>query len=406
MTGFIITPQDTVVPPENAIVPRHSGNEVSRYKYKNKTVRSVRWDEQPAVVLADVSRVLRSSNPSHLASYLPNNRKTIHRVDGRYTLVVDEPGTYEILHRSVCTEAAEFEQWLSANVFSPFHEKVGNMSSDHVPTSEDSLATIEVPGTSATIQATLLDGKPMVALKPMCEALGIDVDGQRRKLKNKTWAVTELISATGADGKTYQMVMIDRRTMTGWLFTIDENRVAESARDALRAFQTEAADALDAYFHEGGAVNPHATVEQLDTIIDRAQEQKEDRLDLGRRQLEFLRVAQGLIPTAHIEARAEIIVARTLGEVPDIAPDALPLYVYSFLKEKGCNRKFMISYSAAFGTRMRAAFEAERGYTPEKCQQEMPDGKIRGAYAYTEADRPIMEKVWLQAYADRPELWQ
>lgn len=40
--------------------------------------------------------------------------------------------------------------------------------------------------------------------------------------------------------------MIDRRTLTMWLATLDENRVAEAARPVVVAFQAEAADALDA----------------------------------------------------------------------------------------------------------------------------------------------------------------
>jgi len=38
-----------------------------------------------------------------------------------------------------------------------------------------------------------------------------------------------------------------------WLATtLDENRVHKAARATVVAFQAEAADALDAYFHDGG----------------------------------------------------------------------------------------------------------------------------------------------------------
>lgn len=50
------------------------------------------------------------------------------------------------------------------------------------------LATIAVPGTTATIAAKLIDGKPFIALGPMCESLGIDAKSQREKLHAKSWA--------------------------------------------------------------------------------------------------------------------------------------------------------------------------------------------------------------------------
>lgn len=145
------------------------------------------------------------------------------------------------------------------------------------------LATIPVPGTDAQLFAAQIDGRPMVALKPMCEALGIDVDSQRRKLQSKSWAVAVMSTATGADGKSYQMTMIDRRTMTMWLATIDESRVSEDARPKVVAFQSEAADALDAYFSAGVAVNPsslstfdilRAQIDQLETAQRTADEAK------------------------------------------------------------------------------------------------------------------------------------
>lgn len=40
---------------------------------------------------------------------------------------------------------------------------------------------------------------------------------QLKKLKNKSWAVTVIFTATGSDGKNYKMLHIDRRTMTMWL---------------------------------------------------------------------------------------------------------------------------------------------------------------------------------------------
>lgn len=128
------------------------------------------------------------------------------------------------------------------------------------------LVTIPVAQSGASLSASLIDGKPFVALKPMCEALGIDAWTQQRKLNSRSWATTSMSTVVAADGKQREMFMIDRRTMTMWLATLDENRVAEAARPIVRAFQAEAADALDAYFSTGVAVNPRGNLSTFDVL--------------------------------------------------------------------------------------------------------------------------------------------
>lgn len=50
------------------------------------------------------------------------------------------------------------------------------------------LVQIPVPGTDRQIVATLIDGKPMVSLRHACEAIGLAVETQRRKLNSRSWA--------------------------------------------------------------------------------------------------------------------------------------------------------------------------------------------------------------------------
>jgi hypothetical protein len=249
------------------------------------------------------------------------------------------------------------------------------------------LATIPVPGADAALVGALIDGKPFVALKQMCEAIGIDVESQRRKLKTKSWAVSVMSTATAADGKTYEMFMIDRRTMTMWLATIDENRVAEHARPTVRAFQAEAADALDAYFHDGGAINPNATVDQLDRLTKRAH-------DL----MGLLKLANGLVDPKHLEAKARIVIAQAFGETPELNPADIPLYVSDYLKSKNLSSDMISAKASGFGKRLKGLYLAEHGETPKKAFQELPNGTVREVYAYTQADKPLFDQVWNRHY--------
>lgn len=138
------------------------------------------------------------------------------------------------------------------------------------------LVPIPVPGTDRQIMATVVDDTPMVSLRHACDAIGIAFDAQRVKLSGRSWATVTIIVSVAADGKSRELTMIDRRTFTMWLATIDTNRVSDEARPIIEAFQAEAADALDAYFATGVAVaTTSSDLNQFDILraaIDRLEE--------------------------------------------------------------------------------------------------------------------------------------
>lgn len=94
------------------------------------------------------------------------------------------------------------------------------------------------------------NGEKRVAIKPICKALGIDEEGQRQKLISDPIlsSVTLTSKATGADGKSYEMVTIPFKFVFGWLFRIDSRNVKEDARAAVLKYQIECYDALYNHF--------------------------------------------------------------------------------------------------------------------------------------------------------------
>ncbi|MDK8838170.1 phage antirepressor N-terminal domain-containing protein [Corynebacterium sp. MSK071] len=250
------------------------------------------------------------------------------------------------------------------------------------------LVTIPVPGTSNPIMAVQKDGTEWAVLRPICDALGIDSKAQRRKLHEKSWATGVMMTSVGADGKNREMFMVDRRTLTMWLATIDTNRVSEAARPTLEAYQLEAANALDAYFHKGGAINPRAEEHQLNALMRESQ-----------MRMELCQAAKGLIHPDHLEAKARIVLARGLGEVPELDPETRPLYTADFLKSKNLSNKKMKSVAPMFGKRMKALYTLEKGREPEKYDLTLPNGQVRQVNGYTEADRELMQQVWDEYYA-------
>lgn len=248
------------------------------------------------------------------------------------------------------------------------------------------LVTIPVPGTSNPIMAVQKDGTEWASITHVCDALGIDSKSQRRKIQGKSWACGVMMTLQVA-GQNREVFMVDRRTLTMWLATIDTNRVNEAARPTLEAYQLEAANALDSYFHKGGAINPRAEEHQLNALLRQSQ-----------MQMELCQAAKGLIHPDHLEAKARIVLARGLGEAPELDPATRPLYTADFLKSKNLSAKKMKSVAPMFGKRMKALYTLEKGREPEKYDLTLPNGQVRRVNGYTEADRPLMQRVWDQYY--------
>lgn len=137
------------------------------------------------------------------------------------------------------------------------------------------LVHIPVPGTGRQIVASQVEGRPLVSIRHACESISLEPARQIQKLNSRSWATVYMTATVAADGKTRELAMIDRRTFTMWLATIDTNRVSDAARPIIEAFQAEAADALDAYFGTGVAVATAANLSQFDILraaIDRLEE--------------------------------------------------------------------------------------------------------------------------------------
>ena len=252
----------------------------------------------------------------------------------------------------------------------------------------EQLVTIPVPGANAELKAVQTeDGKEWASPRHICEVLGLDWKSQHRKLHDKSWAcVVKMTMQVSGQGR--EMFMVDRRTLTMWLATIDTNRVTPEARPTLEVFQNEAADALDRYFHQGGAINPRATEHQQKALM----------FEL-RSQMELAQAAKGLIHDDFLEAKARIILARGMGEAPQLDPARKPLYVQDFLKSKGLSKKQLSAKAPMFGKRLKAAWTDAHGVVPQKVPVELPNGRVIEAYGYTEADRSLMQQVWDEYFA-------
>lgn len=111
------------------------------------------------------------------------------------------------------------------------------------------------------------DGKQYVAMKPICENIGLDWVSQHKRIQRKEAlnSVMVIMTTTGNDGKKYEMLCLPIEVLNGWLMGVDENRVKPEIKDTLVMYQKECYKALYDYWHKGEAINPR----RLSTVKDR-----------------------------------------------------------------------------------------------------------------------------------------
>src|SRR5512139_4096072 len=112
-----------------------------------------------------------------------------------------------------------------------------------------------------------------------------------------------------------------------------------------------------------------------------------------RDQAEILAILRPALPEPYATATAKIILARAMGERPELDPSETPLYAATFLAEKGHKPKTVAKFQSGFGSRVSNRYFKIHGRRPEKIPG--PAGsRIDKVAVYTEDDRPILEQVY------------
>ncbi|ROO51040.1 hypothetical protein EDC02_5904 [Micromonospora sp. Llam0] len=132
-----------------------------------------------------------------------------------------------------------------------------------------------------------------------------------------------------------------------------------------------------------------------------------ERAAISHAQVRVLRAAEGLVDQAWLRAKTKVVIARGLGEEPELDPADKPLYVPDYLRERGVtSKRDLASIQSWFGRRLVALAEADGIELPETRTSELPNGQLRETRAWTERHRPLFDAVWSRWYAadydDRP----
>lgn len=136
----------------------------------------------------------------------------------------------------------------------------------------------------------------LIAIRPICAALGVDVDSQRKRIERDEilGPTAVMMTVVAADRKEREMYCIPLRYVFGWLFSIDTSRVNEESRLAVAAYKKECYDALYRHFFATRRRQLEQNRQEIELLeelaeLTRQKQQLKQTIDDKRRRLEKLR---------------------------------------------------------------------------------------------------------------------
>ncbi len=94
-------------------------------------------------------------------------------------------------------------------------------------------------------------GRVLVAVRGICDVLGLDAAAQQRRLRDDRrapWATTAMTTVVAGDGRNREMFCLDLESLPMWLATIDVARVTDAVRPKVIRYQRECARVLADHF--------------------------------------------------------------------------------------------------------------------------------------------------------------
>lgn len=142
-----------------------------------------------------------------------------------------------------------------------------------------------VPFHQDMLTAFDIDGECHVALRPICDAIGVDWSAQRKRImRDAILSTCVVITATQVPGESQKrdVMAIPISHLNGFLFGINAKRVNETVKPALIRYQQESYKALHDYWIEGKAANPRKisgpsfpSTSDLIRLVDRIERERQ-----------------------------------------------------------------------------------------------------------------------------------
>ncbi len=206
-----------------------------------------------------------------------------------------------------------------------------------------------------------------IALKPMCDALGIDVWTQTRKLNEKSWATTSKMTVVASDGKTREMTALHKDAVPMWLATLSENKV-----------KPEAPPTLNTYLN-------HKNQPPTSTPLEPADHPEITRQKILQQKLFTLDLAAAYIDELQIQARAWMILEQINPDPTHHQPPGTTLTITNYLTSLGLPKTTAQHLRQNFARHLLEEYTQTHGHLPKR---------RHGQYHYTTADRPLMDTAY------------
>lgn len=159
-------------------------------------------------------------------------------------------------------------------------------------------ATVDFHGKPLTV-VTAADGRRLVAMRPICEAVGLQWESQYNRLRrNEVLASTiSVMNMVAADGKEREQVCLPLEYLNGWLFGISTSRVKPEIRQRLEDYQRECYQVLNAYWSGDQVSNPRVP-QQSEILVAQAYARAAEAADIVSRHV-FQAVLNGQVDPYH-----------------------------------------------------------------------------------------------------------
>lgn len=232
------------------------------------------------------------------------------------------------------------------------------------------------------VRTIWIDGKPWFVLSDLCSVLNLTTPAKVVSRLEDGMSSTHPIP--DSLGRIQHMTIVNESGMYRVVLRSDKPEAL-----AFQAWITD--DVLPSIRKTGSYSLPGAA--PAPTTEDRA-------LTRARQLVEIHMLAQGAVSPEHLEAKLRIILAQARGEHPEIEASARPLYTQDYMRERGATADEVKRCAPVFGKRVKKAYAEEHGEDPGVHLQETSSGQVREVCAYTEADRPLLDRVWAATYAN------
>jgi hypothetical protein len=101
------------------------------------------------------------------------------------------------------------------------------------------------------IQCPVHEGEKYVAIRPICDILGIDYRKQFERIKSDellNQLVTHTVTSSAKDKKEREMFCLPVKYIFGWIFSIDADKVNEKSKPTFMKYKKECSEALYTHF--------------------------------------------------------------------------------------------------------------------------------------------------------------